>query len=26
MDTQRDKELLEKMWASGNAPWKAWKD
>lgn len=26
MDTQRDRELLEKMWASGNAPWKAWKD
>ena len=24
MDTLRDKELLEKMWASGNAPWKAW--
>ena len=22
MDTQRDRELLEKLWASGNAPWK----
>lgn len=26
MDTQRDKELLERMWASGNAPWKVWND
>ncbi len=24
MDTQRDKKKLEKMWASGNAPWKVW--
>lgn len=24
MDTLRDKEQLEKLWASGNAPWKAW--
>lgn len=24
MDTMRDKEKLEKMWASGNAPWKVW--
>ncbi len=24
MDTQREKEQLEKMWASGKAPWKTW--
>ena len=24
MDTQREKEKLEKLWASGNAPWKIW--
>lgn len=24
MDTQRDKELLERLWASGSAPWKVW--
>ena len=24
MDTVREKEQLEKMWASGNAPWKVW--
>lgn len=24
MDTIREKEMLEKMWASGNAPWKVW--
>lgn len=24
MDTQREKERLEKLWASGNAPWKRW--
>ncbi len=24
MDTQRDKQLLEKIWASGDAPWKIW--
>jgi glucose-1-phosphate cytidylyltransferase len=24
MDTQRDKQQLEDMWASGNAPWRLW--
>ncbi|MEG1821968.1 MAG: glucose-1-phosphate cytidylyltransferase [Clostridiales bacterium] len=24
MDTQRDKEQLEKLWASNKAPWKVW--
>ncbi len=24
MDTQRDKEKLESLWASGKAPWKKW--
>ena len=24
MDTLRDKEALEKMWSSGEAPWKTW--
>jgi glucose-1-phosphate cytidylyltransferase len=24
MDTLREKHLLERMWASGNAPWKIW--
>ncbi len=24
MDTMRDKELLERLWASGEAPWKNW--
>ncbi len=24
MDTQREKEQLEKLWASGEAPWKVW--
>jgi len=24
MDTVREKELLEKMWAKGDAPWKVW--
>jgi glucose-1-phosphate cytidylyltransferase len=24
MDTLRDKRLLEELWASGKAPWKAW--
>lgn len=24
MDTMRDKEKLEKMWADGTAPWKVW--
>ena len=25
MDTQRDKQELENMWNSGEAPWKLWK-
>lgn len=25
MDTLRDKNLLEELWSSGNAPWKGWK-
>lgn len=25
MDTLRDKQLLEDLWQSGNAPWKVWK-
>jgi glucose-1-phosphate cytidylyltransferase len=25
MDTMRDKNQLEQLWASGKAPWKAWK-
>ena len=24
MDTVREKEMLEKLWSSGNAPWKVW--
>ena len=24
MDTAREKEKLEKLWASGHAPWKVW--
>jgi glucose-1-phosphate cytidylyltransferase len=24
MDTLRDKQYLDKLWASGNAPWKSW--
>jgi glucose-1-phosphate cytidylyltransferase len=24
MDTLRDKNLLESLWESGKAPWKAW--
>ncbi len=24
MDTQRDKQMLEELWASGNAPWRKW--
>ena len=24
MDTQREMQLLEKMWQSGEAPWKIW--
>jgi len=26
MDTLREKEKLEKLWNSGNAPWQKWKD
>lgn len=26
MDTLREKEMLEKLWASGKAPWKIWED
>ena len=26
MDTQRDKQLLEKMWENSNAPWKVWEN
>lgn len=26
MDTVREKEMLEKLWADGHAPWKVWKD
>lgn len=26
MDTVREKEQLEKMWETGNAPWKVWSD
>lgn len=26
MDTVREKQKLEEMWASGNAPWKIWDD
>ena len=26
MDTLRDKNELEKLWASPNAPWKSWHD
>lgn len=26
MDTLREKEKLEKLWNSGNAPWKIWED
>ena len=25
MDTVRDRQLLESLWASGNAPWKTWR-
>lgn len=24
MDTKREMEMLEEMWASGKAPWKVW--
>ena len=26
MDTKREKDLLEKLWAAGNAPWKVWEE
>jgi glucose-1-phosphate cytidylyltransferase len=26
MDTKREKDLLEKLWASGTAPWKVWEN
>ncbi len=26
MDTKREMDVLEKLWASGNAPWKTWED
>ena len=26
MDTAREKEMLEKMWSTGHAPWKVWTD
>jgi len=26
MDTMRDKEVLERLWADGNTPWKNWQD
>jgi len=26
MDTQRDKEQLESLWSSGEAPWKVWQE
>jgi glucose-1-phosphate cytidylyltransferase len=26
MDTLRDKQVLEDIWAAGKAPWKVWKD
>ncbi len=26
MDTKREKDKLEKLWASGKAPWKIWED
>lgn len=26
MDTLREKHILERLWQSGNAPWKIWKD
>lgn len=24
MDTKREKDTLEELWASGQAPWKSW--
>ena len=26
MDTQRDRSLLEGLWAGGQAPWRVWED
>lgn len=26
MDTQRDKQTLDELWNTGNAPWKVWQD
>lgn len=26
MDTQREKDKLERLWAEGKAPWKRWND
>ena len=26
MDTLRDRQKLEKLWAKGDAPWKVWED
>lgn len=26
MDTKREMDMLEKLWATGNAPWKVWND
>ena len=26
MDTKREKDVLEKIWAEGNAPWKKWEE
>ena len=26
MDTLREKQQIEKLWESGNAPWKLWED
>ena len=26
MDTKREMDMLEKLWTSGNAPWKVWND
>ena len=26
MDTKREKDKLEELWNSGNAPWKVWED
>ena len=26
MDTLREKQQLEKLWESGNAPWKVWEE